>query len=194
MLSEQRVIHMTHMAIDEEKHSRDYMSVININKKDYLSWYGLVAFLVGTITYLAFFAAVVAVVLHFVLDNITSLFVLMLSLLGIIGYLMYLYIYMSSTRKWARKQYERGKRALKRRVADWERLEQIYREEEESKSPTVTIAPQEVLEKLKETEETVSEEEEELPVPEIVVVDPEPEEPAQESAIERLQRAKRERE
>ncbi len=139
----------------------------------------------------------VAVVLHFVLDNITALFVLMLSLLGIIGYLMYLYIYMSSTRKWARKQYERGKRALKRRVADWERLEQIYQEEEESKSPTVTIATQEVLEELKETEEAAAEdeeEEEELPVPEIVVVDPEPEEPVQESAIERLQRAKRESE
>ena len=188
MLSEERVIHMTRMAMDEEKNADRYTSVINITKKDYLSWHGLVSFLLGTITYVVFFGAMVAALLHKILDNITIPLVMLLALLGVIGYLLYLYLYMSSSRRWAKRQYEAGRKALHHRISDWDRLEEIYIEEEENKSPTMTIAPVEELpeEELKTGEEPKAAEEPPQP---IVVL-----EPVVESAIERLQRQKAERE
>ena len=207
MLSEERVVHMTRMAMDEEKNADLYTSVININKKDYLSWYGLVSFLLGTVTYVTFFGVIVAALLHIVLDNITTPLLVMVALLAVIGYLLYLYIYMGSSRKWAKKRYEAGKKALHRRIADWDRLEEIYLEEEENKSPTMSLPSSEGLPVIEETViaegSTPQEPRESIvvlepvnPKPEGTVTKPEETplpEPVMETAIERLQRQRRER-
>jgi hypothetical protein len=63
----------------------------------------------------------------------------MLILIGILGYLMYLYVFMGSQKRAAKERYRIGKAALKERIEDWDILEEMYIREEESKSPTMVM-------------------------------------------------------
>ena len=55
MLNQERVRHMTHMAMKEKELSTEYMAVVNTTKKDFLSMHATKAFILGTITYVFIF-------------------------------------------------------------------------------------------------------------------------------------------
>ena len=139
MLSEKRVIQMTRMAIDEEKEARYYIPVANISKRDYIGVYGVLSFVVGTITYAAIYVGIAALLFNTVIGNIDQITIMLFGLLGILGYLFYLFTYMTITRHRAAKRYDRGKRALERRLTNIKMLEEIYIEEEENRSPTISM-------------------------------------------------------
>ena len=130
---------MTHMAMKEKKLSREYMSVVNTSKQDYLAMNGTKAFILGTVTYLFLYFLLVFTLFHTLLGNLNKLVVVMLALIGIMGYLMYLYVFMNSKKRAAKERYRVGKIALKERIEDWNILEEMYIKEEESKSPTVVM-------------------------------------------------------
>ena len=139
MLNQERVRHMTHMALKEKELSKEYMSVINTSKQDYLSMNGTKAFILGTVTYIFIYFLVVFALFHTLLGNLNKMVVVMLALIGILGYLMYLYVFMGSQRRAAKERYRIGKAALKERIEDWNILEEMYIREEESKSPTMVM-------------------------------------------------------
>ena len=130
---------MTHMAMKEKKLSRAYMSVVNTSKQDYLAMNGTRAFILGTVTYLFLYFLLVFTLFHTLLGNLDKLVVVMLVLIGIMGYLMYLYVFMGSQKRAAKERYRIGKVALKERIEDWNILEEMYIREEESKSPTMVM-------------------------------------------------------
>ena len=139
MLSEKRVIQMTRMAIDEKENARFYGSVANISKRDYIGAKGTVAFIVGTITYGVIFLAIMAALFNTVIGNIDQVTIMLIGVLGLLGYLFYLFFYMAISRRRAARRYDRGKAALDRRIGDIKRLEDIYIEEEENRSPTISM-------------------------------------------------------
>ncbi|MCR5545631.1 MAG: hypothetical protein K6F30_04050 [Lachnospiraceae bacterium] len=159
MLNEERVRHMTHMAMMEKKKGKEYGSVTNISKSDFLSLNGLLSFLLGTFTYLLFYVMIVGILFNTVLKNISVLVLTLLVLIGVLGYLMYLYVFMTKSKKRAKKRYKVGRRALKQRVRDWDILEQLYINEEESKSPTIAMKDLQELHQLDDFEEELIDDE-----------------------------------
>lgn len=139
MLNQERVRHMTHMAMKEKKYSREYMSVVNTSKQDYLSMHATKAFILGTITYVFIYLLAVYALFQTLLENLDKLVIVMLGLIGILGYLMYLYVFMRSKRRAAKEAYRIGKAALSERIEDWNTLEEMYIKEEENKSPTMVM-------------------------------------------------------
>ncbi|MCR4674356.1 MAG: hypothetical protein K5675_05035 [Lachnospiraceae bacterium] len=191
MLNEKRVRHMTHMAMMEKKKLKDYGPVTNIAKSDFLSMNSLFAFLLGTVTYAVFYFLIIAILFNTVVTNINGLVLSLLLIVGVLGYLMYLYVYMSKAKKRAKKKYKRGRRALKERISDWDELERLYIDEEESKSPTIAMKDLQELHQLDNFEEEIFEEDEQEEMqidnmePDIVVKESVPE-----SALERLMKEK----
>ena|GEM_PF-666645 len=194
MLNEERVRHMTHMAMMEKKKLKDYGPVTNIAKSDFLSLNSMLAFLLGTITYVAFYSAIVAILFNTLLDNINTMVFVLLLLIGILGYLMYLYIFMTRAKKRAKHNYKVGRRALNERVHDWEVLEQIYLAEEERKSPTIAMKDLQQLHQLDnfEEEEVLEDEEEEPQIEAEEAIERVENISVPESALERLMREKKE--
>lgn len=195
MLNEERVRHMTHMAMMEKKNMKDYVPVTNISKSDFLSLSSILAFLLGTITYVGFYFLVIAVLFNTLLLNLNALILILLMLIGILGYLMYLFVFMSRSKKRAKQRYRVGRKALNERVHDWDVLEGLYLEEEENRSPTIAMKDLEQLHQLDvsiKDQEIPQEEPEadELPEPEVLVIS----ESVPESALEKLVREKRQRE
>ncbi len=145
MLSEKRVIKMTRMAMDEKNDARYYAPVANISKKDYMGAYGVVAFIIGTITYAAIFIGVMAVLFNSVIVNIDETLILLIGVLAILGYLFHLFLYIFFTRRQAAKRYKVGRAVIERRMADLKELEELYIEEEENRSPTISMETMEDL-------------------------------------------------
>ncbi|MCR5099061.1 MAG: hypothetical protein K6B14_08960 [Lachnospiraceae bacterium] len=145
MLSEKRVIKMTRMAMDEKNDARYYYPVANISKKDYVGAYGVVAFIIGTITYAAIFLGVMAVLFNSVIVNIDETLVLLIGVLAVLGYLFHLFLYIFFTRRRAARRYKVGREALERRMKSIRELEEIYVEEEENRSPTISMQDMEDL-------------------------------------------------
>lgn len=188
MLNEERVRHMTHMAMMEKKKIKDYGPVTNIAKSDYLSLNSIFAFLLGTVTYVAFYFVLIAVLFNTVLENINVMVLVLLLLIGVLGYLMYLFVFMTKSKRNAKHRYKIGKKALNERIHDWEVLEQIYLEEEESKSPTIAMKDLQQIHQLDVEEAPLPAEE-----PKEKEEEPQPEEAVLESALERLVREKKEK-
>lgn len=123
----------------EEDDARYYIPVANISKRDFLGVYGIEAFIVGSITFAAAFAGVVAVLFNMVIVSIDQTVILLVGMLGILGYLFYIFLYITLVRRKAAKRYDRGKEALVKRIEAINELEEIYIEEEESRSPTISM-------------------------------------------------------
>ena len=131
--------------MDEKKDARYYVPVANISKKDYIGAYGVVAFIIGTITYAAIFLGVMAVLFNTVIVNVDETLFLLVAVLAVIGYLFHLFLYIFFTRRRAAKRYKIGREALERRIASIKKLEEIYIEEEENRSPTISMEDMEDL-------------------------------------------------
>ncbi len=130
---------MTRMAMEEEKEARFYIPVANISKRDYMGVYGVLAFIIGTITYAAFFLGVMAVLFNTVITNIDESTILFIGIIGASGYLFYLFLYIILSKRRAGKRYVRGKAALEKRLNNIKKLEDLYIEEEENRSPTISM-------------------------------------------------------
>ncbi len=130
---------MTRMAMDEQNDARYYSPVANISKRDYMGAYGVIAFIIGTIVYAAIFLGVMAVLFNTVIVNLDETLVLLTGVIGILGYLFHLFLYIYLTRRRAAKRYTKGRAALERRMAAIKELENIYAEEEENRSPTISM-------------------------------------------------------
>ena len=131
--------------MDEKNDARYYAPVANISKKDYMGAYGVVAFIIGTITYAAIFIGVMAVLFNSVIVNIDETLILLIGVLAILGYLFHLFLYIFFTRRQAAKRYKVGRAAIERRMADLKELEELYIEEEENRSPTISMETMEEL-------------------------------------------------
>lgn len=130
MLNEERVLHMTHMEMERKKNGEHYRIRNFYDKKDYLSYQTVVSFVEGTVLYGGGYFGLVCLVFLITGLNVTDLAVSLAVFAGIIGYLVFLIFYLQITRKRAIKRYEAGMEYLAREDRLWERLSELYDEEE----------------------------------------------------------------
>ncbi len=130
---------MTRMAIEDEKEARYYNPVANISKRDYMGAYGVLAFIIGTITFAAIFIGIMAALFNSFIENIDQATILMIGMIGLLSYFIYVVLYIAITRRRAAKRYDRGRAALVKKLEAIKELEEIYIEEEENRSPTISM-------------------------------------------------------
>lgn len=135
MINEERVRHMTQMAMYEEKENHKVQMVLQYNKKDYvnmrLAWY----LVIGTILYWMLFLFVVISILSFTGANLHILLLLLGLIAGGMLYVVYLYYYGKKIKKDAKLAYQKFQEQAKRLKRDYEILEELYQKEEELLEP-----------------------------------------------------------
>ena len=135
MLSEERVKHMTKMALFEKKESRKIQPVMKYNKKDYMGLCVIVNIFLGTALYLMIIGIVVTALYSTVFTNL-HLFGLVLGIvLGMLLYVVFIFFYLRAVRKRASKRYNEGLRVAKELRKDYHTLQKMYEEEESNKAP-----------------------------------------------------------
>lgn len=135
MLSEERVKHMTNMALFEKKESKNYMIAVKYSRKDYVSGNMAIGFVTVSILYAVAFFAVFSIVLAITDSKADVLVILLLVVAGIALYLVALYAHLLSVKKKALKRYADGKKKLKKVINDMTILENMYEEEEQGLKP-----------------------------------------------------------
>jgi len=135
MINEERVRHMTSMAIFEKELGPEYQPMLKYSKKEYLALHGWGGFLGGTIFYAVIYAAVILYIVSKVLENITTMYILLMVLLGLLFYAFYIIIHVHNTRRRAAKQYKMGKRLIKELAEKYSVLNLMYEDEAQQTKP-----------------------------------------------------------
>ena len=129
MINEERVKHMTSMAIFEKELGPHYQPMLRYSKKEYIALHGWGGFLAGTIFFCAIYAAIVIYIVGNVLDNIDTMYILLIVLAGMLAYAFYIIIHVHNTRRRAAKQYRLGKRLIKELGVKYAKLNDMYEDE-----------------------------------------------------------------
>lgn len=95
MLSEQRVMHMTKMAMIEDKQGRKLGPAIHYRKRDYLSLCTLGGVFLGTLIYAALYAGLIVLLASTLVVNIHLVGLITWHFIGI-GSLYIIYVLLSS--------------------------------------------------------------------------------------------------
>ena len=135
MLNEERVRLMTKMAMFEKREGKNIAPILNYTKKDYVSSRKLFAFLIGTVLYCGIFGVIVAALFFTVIKNIDRITLLLILLVGLIGYLLFIYLYLLIVQRRASRRYKRENRKLESYRRAWDALESLYEREEQQKAP-----------------------------------------------------------
>lgn len=135
MLSEERVKHMTKMAILEKREGRKLQPVLKYAKRDYLEMCVITNVFLGTLVYVILYLLVIGVLFSTVLTNLHVFGIVLCLVLGLLFYVIYLYFYLRGVRKQYTKKYDEGLEVAKELRKDYQILEQMYQEEEQQKSP-----------------------------------------------------------
>ena len=135
MINEERVRHMTAMAIFEKEMGPEYQPMLRYSKKEYIALHGWGGFLAGTLFYGAIYAAIVLYLVSNVLENITTMYILMIALAGLLVYAAYIIIHVHTARARAAKRYKRGKRLIKELAGKYSKLNHMYENEVQQTKP-----------------------------------------------------------
>ncbi len=135
MLSEQRVMHMTKMAMIEDKQVRKLGPAIHYRKRDYLSLCTLGGVFLGTLIYAALYAGLIVLLVSTLVVNIHLVGLILGILLGLVLYILYMYYYLRMVRRHAAKRYDEGVTLLRHLRKDYRELREMYQEEDLSKIP-----------------------------------------------------------
>jgi hypothetical protein len=135
MINEERVKHMTSMAIFEKELGPDYQPMLRYSKKEYVALHGWGGFLAGTIFFGVIYALIVIYIAGNVLENITTMYILLMILVGLLAYALYIIIHVHNVRRRAAKQYRRGKRLIKELASKYSKLNLMYEDEARQTKP-----------------------------------------------------------
>lgn len=135
MVNEERVIHMTRMAIFEKEKGPEYQPMLKYSKKDYIALNGWVGFFSGTVFFWAIYAAIITYLVSSVIENITAMYIVLIALVGLLGYAAYIILHVSSVRRKADKRYRRGRRMIKDLGNRYAKLHHMYESERQKTKP-----------------------------------------------------------
>ena len=135
MLNEERVKQMTKIAMFEQREKRDILPMMHYGKRDYLALHLILFFLAGTVFYLLLYGGIVMLLIWFVIPNLSTMTLILGAVLGILGYIVYLYIYLRLMYQKAQKRYREGRQKIKKLAAEYRVLEEMYQQEEETETP-----------------------------------------------------------
>lgn len=135
MINEERVKHMTSMAIFEKELGPEYQPMLRYSKKEYVALYGWGGFLTGTLFFGIIYVAIIIYIAGNVLENITTMYILLMVLAGMLAYALYIIIHVHNTRRRAAKQYRKGKRLIKELALRYSKLNMMYEDEARETKP-----------------------------------------------------------
>ena len=135
MINEERVKHMTSMAIFEKELGPEYQPMLRYSKKEYIALHGWGGFLAGTIFFAVIYVGVVLYIAGNVLENITTMYILLMILIGLLVYALYIIVHVHNTRRRAAKQYRMGKRLIKELASKYSKLNLMYEDEVQQTKP-----------------------------------------------------------
>ena len=135
MINEERVRHMTSMAIFEKELGPEYQPMLRYSKKEYIALHGWGGFLAGTIFYGVIYAAIVLYLISNVIENLTIMYILLIALAGLLVYAAYIIIHVHGARVRAARRYKRGKRLIKELAGKYSKLNDMYEEEVQQTKP-----------------------------------------------------------
>ena len=135
MINEERVRHMTAMAIFEKEMGPEYQPMLKYTKKEYIALHGWGGFLAGTLIYAVVFAIIVLYLVSDTIENLNTMYMLMIALAGLLGYAAYIIIHVHNVRRRAERQYRRGRRLIKELGAKYNKLSTMYEDEAQQTKP-----------------------------------------------------------
>lgn len=135
MINEERVKHMTSMAIFEKEMGPEYQPMLRYSKKEYIALHGWGGFLAGTLFYGAVYALIVLYLVSSVIENITTMYILIIALAGLLVYAAYIIMHVHGARLRAAKRYKRGKRLIKELGSKYSKLSRMYEAEVQQTKP-----------------------------------------------------------
>ena len=144
MINEERVKHMTSMAIFEKELGPEYQPMLRYSKKEYVALHGWGGFLAGTIFFGIIYVAIVVYIAGNVLENITTMYVLLMILAGLLAYTLYIIVHIHNVRRRATKRYRRGKRLIKELASKYSKLNLMYEDEVQQTKPLLARDNEEI--------------------------------------------------
>ena len=139
MISEDRVKHMTRMAIFEKEMGPKYQPMLHYSRKSYVSAHGIGAFFAGSIFFLAVYIGIVALLLSTSIDNLNTVLIFMIVIIGLTLYAVYIVLHVAVARKKAKLRYKEGKKLIKDLQGAYDILQEMYDEEDRSTMPVETV-------------------------------------------------------
>lgn len=137
MINEERVKHMTQMAIFEKEFGPDYEPMLKYSRKDYVALHGWGGFLGGTIFFWLLYAGIVVYLMGNIIENITTMYILLISLIGLLAYAAYIILHVHFVRRRAAKTYKIGRRMIKELGHGYAALKEMYDNEAQQTRPLI---------------------------------------------------------
>ena len=134
MLKNDRVMHMAKMAMYEKRNKNDLRIVTEYRRKDYISMSRIMAFVVGTIAYIFFFACIAATILYAYFSNVHTRSLVFLLLIGVVIYVVFMYFHMRNATNVAVENYKRSKGKYAKWKSMLMELNDMYDREDRQKS------------------------------------------------------------
>lgn len=131
MLNVDRVRYMTQLAMFEKNELREFAGTQSYTRDDYVHTKLLLGLIAGSIFYAIAYAVGIALLLAFVVKRINSTFLILAVTIGLLVYLLFIYIYLRGVGQRARRRYDKGLEVMAHFQDQLEGLEEIYRREEE---------------------------------------------------------------
>ena len=144
MINEERVKHVTSMAIFEKELGPEYQPMLRYSKKEYIALHGWGGFLAGTVFFAVIYVGIVLYITGNVLENITTMYILLMILIGLLVYALYIIVHVHNTRRRAAKQYRMGKRLIKELAAKYSKLNLMYEDEAQQTKPLLARNKEEI--------------------------------------------------
>ena len=135
MINEERVRHMTAMAIFEKEMGPEYQPMLRYSKKEYVALHGWGGFVAGTLFFGAIYSGIVVYLVGNVIENLTTMYLLIIALAGLLAYAAYIIMHVHGARVRAAKRYRRGKRLIKELASKYQKLGKMYDEEAQQTKP-----------------------------------------------------------
>ena len=135
MINEERVRHMTAMAIFEKEMGPEYQPMLRYSKKEYIALHGWGGFVAGTLFFGAIYSGIVVYLVSNVIENLTTMYLLIIALAGLLAYAAYIIMHVHGARVRAAKRYKRGKRLIKELASKYSKLTKMYDEEAQQTKP-----------------------------------------------------------
>lgn len=139
MLNEERVRVMTRLAIEEKNGSAVYRRAENLGRRDYVSFHGVVAFIVGTIIFVFLFALLLLTLFFTSVYSLTDELLKTLLFILVLGYIGFVLVFVISVRRSAKKDFQEDEKKLQRMSAGYDRLHELYKAEEDNTRTLKTL-------------------------------------------------------
>ncbi len=130
---------MTRLAIEEKNGSAVYRRAENLGRRDYVSFHGVVAFIVGTIIFVFLFALLLLTLFFTSVYSLTDELLKTLLLILVLGYIGFVLVFVITVRRSAKKDFQEDEKKLQRMSAGYDRLHELYKAEEDNTRTLKTL-------------------------------------------------------